>query len=103
MNLTDLTETARTVVTTMLCSACKGTGADGSTYVGATHLQPSEIEPCGKCWDHPGIDPDVTICVHEVETSDGPFICGNIDNEEIHHPVYGHKFMPGVVIPVDLA
>ena len=62
MNLDDLTAAARLTIDTMLCSECEGSGVDAKSYVQGTHEQPSEIEPCGKCWDHPGIDPDV---IHE--------------------------------------
>jgi len=64
MNFTDLTEAARHVIETMLCSACKGTGTDWSTYIGGTHLRPSEVEPCGKCLDNPGIDPGRRESIH---------------------------------------
>ena len=38
------------------CDECGGTGMDGSTYVPATHLTPSEVEPCYAC--HRGWLPD---------------------------------------------
>ena len=59
MNLTDLTPAVQTILETMLCPECAGTGVDDSTYVPATHLQPSEMEQCGRCWDRPGIDSDI--------------------------------------------
>ena len=81
MNLTDLTPAAQAVVNTILCSECKGTGVDESTYVPATQLQPSEIERCGNCWDHPGIDPDVILpwCVsHNLPLHDGRSISADL-------------------------
>lgn len=42
-----------------VCPNCEGTGVDGSTYVPATHLTPSEVEPCGWCRGGVRIKPDV--------------------------------------------